>query len=83
MAAFDPIANLSWVRISILYSALVVAYQLLAHFALGLPFSPVPLGVALAGAVLQILFYPFRGELVPPRTLNAASQRWLDPDYQP
>lgn len=82
VAAVDPVTNISWVRISILYAVLVVAYQLAAHFALGLPIATLPMLVGGVSAILMIALYPKRGSLAPPVVRPAGHQRWLDPNYQ-
>jgi hypothetical protein len=81
VAAVDPVTNISWVRISILYALLVVVYQVVAHFALGLSIAILPIGVGLFFAVLMIALYPSRESLTPPVNRPAGHRRWLDPDY--
>jgi hypothetical protein len=69
-AAWDPVANVSWVRIAILYSGLVVVYQFLALLIVGVPLSPAPLIFGIVSAALLVVFYPFRGQLLPERGLD-------------
>jgi hypothetical protein len=64
-AAVNPAAHLSWVRIGILYSALVVLYQAVIYLALGVPPAPAPLAFSLACGVLLVLLYPHRRDLLP------------------
>jgi hypothetical protein len=75
-AAWDPIGNVSWVRIAIIYSVLVVVYQFLALIVLGVPLSAGPLVYGIFSAVLLVVFYPFRSQLVPPRSEAAKKASW-------
>jgi hypothetical protein len=75
-AAWDPIGNVSWVRIAIIYSVLVVIYQFLALIVLGIPLSAGPLVYGIVSAVLLVVFYPFRAQLVPPRSDLRAGTAW-------
>ena len=65
VAAFNPAANVTWVRIAILYAGLDVAYQLLMKFWLNAPFSVWPLVLGVVSAALLIALYPQRERLVP------------------
>jgi len=79
VAAVDPVTNVSWVRISIVYSLMVIAYEVVAHFALDAPFSVPTLLVAVVGAAAMALLYPSRAGLAPPVTRPAGHARGLDP----
>lgn len=75
LAAVNPAAHLSWIRIAIVYAILTVAYELVLYFYLGVPLAPMPLGIGLVAGLLLILLYPNRGDLLPksPRTPAAAA----------
>ena len=67
IASFNPEGNITWVRMAILYTVLLIAYRVVFALAWGLPvsWSALVIGV-LFGAALVIL-YPRRGELMPHR----------------
>ena len=75
LAAVNPAAHLSWVRIAILYSVLVIAYQVAINLALGVPMAAAPMLFGLATGLLMILLYPNRKDLLPksPRSPLAAA----------
>lgn len=74
VAGFDPVANVSWVRIGILYAILVIVYEIVVSSFLGVPFNWYPLVFGVVMAVLLIILYPNPGQLVPPVQGRASSQ---------
>ena len=73
LAGMRPAANVSWVRLAILYCALEVVTEVFDYFWLGgAAFNLVPFVVSIIFGVLLIVLYPRRGELVPHNTLVAA-----------
>jgi hypothetical protein len=66
VAAFDPVANVSWVRIGILYGLLVIVYEIVVSSFLGVPFNWGPTVFGVVMAVLLIVLYPRPAELLPP-----------------
>ena len=66
VAAFDPVANVSWVRIGILYGLLVVLYEIVVSSFLNIPFNWIPTAFGVVMAILLILLYPRPAELLPP-----------------
>ena len=74
LAAFNPAAHISWVRIGILYSVLVIIYQVVVNLALGVPMSAAPIVFGLLTGILMIVLYPNRTDLLPksPRVPVAA-----------
>jgi len=57
IAGFDPIANVSWVRMLVVYAILQVVYQIFSQVALG-RFDIIAFIVAIIVAVLLIVLYP-------------------------
>lgn len=75
LAAANPAAHVSWVRIALVYVVLAVAYELVLFFYLGLGLAPLPLGFGIACGILLVALYPNRGDLLPksPRTPEPAA----------
>ncbi len=63
IAGFDPVGNVSWVRALILYAILQVIYQIFLQVSLG-RFDIVAFIIAILAAVLLIVLYPNRSELL-------------------
>ena len=64
-AAFNPSANVGWVRAGILYGLVVLAFETGAYFIWREPFHIGPVFFGLAFSLLLIALYPRRKELVP------------------
>ena len=76
LAAVNPAAHLSWVRIAILYSVLVIGYQVAVNLILGVPMSAAPIVFGLVTGGLMVALYPNRKDLLPksPRAPVAAAE---------
>ena len=64
-AAFNPAANVAWVRAGILYGLVVLAFEAGAYFLWKEPFHIGPVFFGLAFSLLLIALYPQRRDLVP------------------
>jgi len=64
-AAFNPSANVAWVRAGILYGGVVLAFEAGAYFLWKEPFHIGPVFFGLAFSLLLIALYPQRRDLVP------------------
>ena len=64
-AAFNPSANVAWVRAGILYGFVVLAFEAGAYFLWREPFHLGPVFFGLAFSLLLIALYPQRRALVP------------------
>jgi hypothetical protein len=64
-AAFNPAANVAWVRAGILYGIVVLAFESGAYFVWREPFHLGPVFFGLAFSLLLIALYPQRKDLVP------------------
>ena len=64
-AAFNPSANVGWVRAGILYGFVVLAFESGAYFLWREPFHLGPVFFGLAFTLLLIALYPQRRALVP------------------
>jgi peptidoglycan/LPS O-acetylase OafA/YrhL len=73
IASFNPEGNLSWVRIAIVYTILLVAYRFIFALAWGLHVSYAALLIGVLFGAALIVLYPHRGELMPRR--GGASDR--------
>lgn len=66
LAAMRPQENVTWVRLAILYCALEVITEIFDYFWLGAgAFNLVPFVISIIFAVLLIVLYPRRGDLIP------------------
>lgn len=65
VAAFNPSANVLWVRAGILYGVVVLAFEAGAYFIWREPFHIGPVFFGLAFSLLLIALYPQRRELLP------------------
>ena len=63
IAGFDPEKNVSWVRALVLYAILEIIYQIVDQIALG-RFDIVPFIIAIIVAVLLLVLYPNKAELM-------------------
>jgi hypothetical protein len=63
IAGFDPEGNVSWVRALILYAIIEVIYQIVDQIALS-RFDIIAFVIALLVAVLLLVLYPNKGELM-------------------
>ena len=64
-AAFNPSANVGWVRAGILYGFVVLAFEAGSYFLWREPFHLGPVFFGLAFSLLLIALYPQRRSLVP------------------
>ena len=64
-AAFNPSANVAWVRAGILYGLVVLAFEAGSYFLWKEPFHIGPVFFGLAFSLLLIALYPQRRDLVP------------------
>jgi hypothetical protein len=73
-ASFDPEANVSWIRMGIMYAVLLVVYQLVFGFFVGvaLHLGPIVLGVAFAVAL--VVLHPRGVDLMPTSRVMAAGE---------
>jgi hypothetical protein len=72
-AAFNPAANVGWVRAGILYGFVVLAFETGAYFLWREPFHLGPVFFGLAFTLLLIALYPQRRALVPSSAGRAAT----------
>ncbi len=70
-AAFNPSANVAWVRAGILYGFVVLAFEAGAYFLWREPFHLGPVFFGLAFSLLLIALYPQRRALVPSNDLKS------------
>jgi hypothetical protein len=70
-AAFNPSANVGWVRAGILYGFVVLAFEAGSYFLWKEPFHLGPVFFGLAFSLLLIALYPQRRALVPSNDLKA------------
>src|SRR5260221_12412067 len=66
IASFDPEANLSWIRMGIMYALLLLAYQVAFGLVVGveLHWGPILIGLLFAAALIAL--NPSRTDLMPP-----------------
>jgi hypothetical protein len=62
IAGFDPIANVSWVRMLVVYAILQVIYQIFEQIAIG-RFDIVAFLVSIIAAALVLFLYPNKSAL--------------------
>jgi hypothetical protein len=67
-AAFNPSANIGWVRAGILYGFVVIAFEGGSYLLWHTPFQLAPVFFGLAFSLLLIALYPQRRALLPPAT---------------
>ncbi|HLZ94348.1 MAG TPA: hypothetical protein VKT20_03355 [Candidatus Dormibacteraeota bacterium] len=72
-AAFNPAANVGWVRAGILYGFVVLGFEAGAYFLWREPFHLGPVFFGLAFTLLLIALYPQRRKLVPSRADDRAA----------
>lgn len=65
VAAFNPVAHVSWVRIAILYCILVIVYRVVFGMFWGTFGTGVPMVMAIIFGIALIVLYPTRGDLMP------------------
>jgi cytochrome c oxidase subunit IV len=77
VASFDPEANLSWIRIGIIYAILLVAYQVVFGLFVGFSTNWGPIVLGIAFAVALVALHPRGVELMPTsRVMAAGETRW-------
>src|ERR1700730_10671512 len=76
-ASFDPEANLSWIRMGIMYAILLVVYQLVFGFLVGVPLHGGPIWVGIIFAVVLITLHR-RGvdRMTTSRVMAAGEPSW-------
>lgn len=74
IASFDPEANLSWIRMGIMYAVLLVAYQLVFGYFVGVPVHWGPIVIGVGFALSLVLLYPRGVELIPTSRVMAAGE---------
>ena len=62
IAAFDPIANISWVRALVLYAILEIIWQIFNQVSIG-SFDIIAFVIAIIVAVLVLVLYPNKSAL--------------------
>src|SRR5579859_1624405 len=72
-AAFNPSANVAWVRAGILYGFVVLGFEAGAYFLWREPFHIGPVFFGLAFTLLLIALYPQRRKLVPSKADDRAA----------
>jgi len=76
-ASFDPEANLSWIRMGIMYAVLLVAYQIVFGIFVGVALNWGPIVVGVIFAVALMLLHPRGIELIPTsRVMAAGESHW-------
>jgi hypothetical protein len=75
VASFNAEGNLSWVRAAILYSVLLVVYQVVFGLFLGTAWNWTALVIGIVFAIALIALYPNRGALMPRAGTAAAGSR--------
>ena len=74
IASFDPDANLSWIRIGIIYAGLLVAYELAFGYFVGTAYNWGPIVLGVAFAVALGFLHPKGTELMPTARVMAAGE---------
>jgi len=82
-AAFNPSANVAWVRAGILYGLVVLAFEGGSYLLWREPFHIGPVFFGLAFSLLLIALYPQRGDLVPHETRAASKTAAPAPMAEP
>jgi hypothetical protein len=62
IAGFDPVANISWVRVVVVYAILEIVYNIFTQIAIG-TFDPVAFIIGILVAALVLWLYPNRAAL--------------------
>ena len=66
LAGFRPAANVTWVRLAVLYCILELVTEVIDYFWLGpAAFNLIPFVVSIIFGVLLVVLYPRRGDLMP------------------
>ena len=82
-AAFNPSANVAWVRAGVLYGLVVLAFEGGAYLLWREPFHIGPVFFGLAFSLLLIALYPQRRDLVPHETPAAGKTMAPAPKAEP
>lgn len=82
-AAFNPSANVAWVRAGILYGVVVLAFEGGAYLLWRTTFNIGPVFFGLAFSLLLIALYPQRKDLVPHETPAARKTAAPPPKVEP
>jgi len=74
IASFDPEENVSWIRMGIMYAALLVVYQLVFSYFVGVSvqWGPIVIGVLFAASLIGL--YPRGADLIPTSRVMAAGE---------
>ncbi|HEY8762119.1 MAG TPA: hypothetical protein VIP52_14560 [Candidatus Dormibacteraeota bacterium] len=73
-ASFDPEANVSWIRMGIMYAVLLVVYQVVFGYFVGVAFHWGPILLGVAFAVVLVVLHPRGVELMPTSRVMAAGE---------
>src|ERR1700730_12310461 len=73
-ASFDPEANVSWIRMGIMYAVLLVVYQLVFGSVVGVPLHWGPIILGIIFAVVLIALHPRGVELMPTSRVMAVGE---------
>ena len=73
-ASFDPEANVSWIRMGIMYAVLLVLYQVVFGNFVGVPLNWGPIVVGVIFAVVLIILHPRGVDLIPTSRVMAAGE---------
>jgi hypothetical protein len=82
-AAFNPSANVAWVRAGILYGLVVLAFEGGAYLLWRTPFHIGPVFFGLAFSLLLIALYPQRKDLMPHEAAAASKAAEPAPKAEP
>jgi hypothetical protein len=73
-ASFDPETNVSWIRMGIMYAVLLVIYQLVFGYFVGVPINWGPIVLGIGFAVVLIALHPRGVELMPTSRVMAVGE---------
>jgi hypothetical protein len=77
VASFDPEANVSWIRMGIMYALLLGVYQVVFSYFVGVAVNWGPIVIGALFALSLVLLYPRGNELIPTsRVMAAGESHW-------
>ena len=74
VASFDPEANVSWIRMGIMYALLLGVYQVVFSYFVGVAVNWGPIVIGALFALSLVLLYPRGNELIPTSRVMAAGE---------